>query len=31
MAGTLMTMAPPLVVVLVAQRWFVKGLIDSGK
>ena len=31
MAGTLMTMAPPVVVVLVAQRWFVKGLIDSGK
>jgi sn-glycerol 3-phosphate transport system permease protein len=31
MSATLMTMAPPVIVVLVAQRWFVKGLIDSGK
>src|SRR3954452_8089209 len=31
MSATLMTMAPPIIVVLVAQRWFVKGLIDSGK
>ena len=31
MSATLMTMAPPIIIVLVAQRWFVKGLIDSGK
>jgi sn-glycerol 3-phosphate transport system permease protein len=31
MSATLITMAPPIIVVLVAQRWFVKGLIDSGK
>jgi sn-glycerol 3-phosphate transport system permease protein len=31
MSATLLTMAPPIVVVIVAQRWFVKGLIDSGK
>jgi sn-glycerol 3-phosphate transport system permease protein len=31
MSATLITMAPPVLVVLVAQRWFVKGLIDSGK
>jgi sn-glycerol 3-phosphate transport system permease protein len=31
MSATLITMAPPVLVVLIAQRWFVKGLIDSGK
>jgi sn-glycerol 3-phosphate transport system permease protein len=31
MSATLITMIPPVLVVLVAQRWFVKGLIDSGK
>jgi sn-glycerol 3-phosphate transport system permease protein len=31
MSATLMTMTPPVLVVLIAQRWFVKGLIDSGK
>ena len=31
MSATLLTMAPPVLVVLLAQRWFVKGLIDSGK
>jgi sn-glycerol 3-phosphate transport system permease protein len=31
MSATLLTLAPPVVVVLVAQRWFIKGLIDSGK
>ena len=31
MSATLLTMAPPVLVVLVAQRWFIKGLIDSGK
>jgi sn-glycerol 3-phosphate transport system permease protein len=31
MSATLLTLAPPVLVVLVAQRWFVKGLIDSGK
>jgi sn-glycerol 3-phosphate transport system permease protein len=31
MSATLITMAPPVLVVLIAQRWFVKGLIESGK
>jgi sn-glycerol 3-phosphate transport system permease protein len=31
MSATLITMVPPVLVVLIAQRWFVKGLIDSGK
>jgi sn-glycerol 3-phosphate transport system permease protein len=31
MSATLMTMTPPIIIVLVARRWFVKGLIDSGK
>src|SRR5215213_7873388 len=31
MSATLLTLAPPVLVVLVAQRWFIKGLIDSGK
>ncbi len=31
MSASLMTMTPPVLVVLIAQRWFVKGLIDSGK
>ena len=29
MAGTLMVMLPPVVVVLVMQRWFVKGLLRA--
>ena len=31
MNAALLTMAPPVLVVLVLQRWFVKGLVDSGK
>ena len=31
MSATLLTLAPPVLVVLLAQRWFIKGLIDSGK
>lgn len=31
MAGMLMTMLPPLLVVLLMQRWFVRGLVDSEK
>lgn len=31
MAGTLIVMAPPLLVVIVMQRWFVRGLISSDK
>ena len=31
MAGTLMVMLPPIVVVLVLQRWFVKGLLGGEK
>lgn len=31
MAGTLAIMAPPLVLVIVMQRWFVRGLISTEK
>ena len=31
MAGTLIIMAPPLIVVIVMQRWFVRGLISTEK
>jgi sn-glycerol 3-phosphate transport system permease protein len=31
MAATFVTLLPPVVLVLAAQRWFTKGLIDSGK
>jgi sn-glycerol 3-phosphate transport system permease protein len=31
MNAALITMLPPALVILVLQRWFVKGLIDSGK
>jgi sn-glycerol 3-phosphate transport system permease protein len=31
MAATLVTMAPPLVVVILLQRWFVKGLVSTEK
>lgn len=31
MAGTLMIMLPPLVVVILMQRWFVRGLISTDK
>lgn len=31
MAATLLTMLPPLVVVLAMQRWFVRGLVDTEK
>jgi sn-glycerol 3-phosphate transport system permease protein len=31
MAGALVALLPPVVVVLVLQRWFVRGLIDAGK
>jgi sn-glycerol 3-phosphate transport system permease protein len=31
MTGALITMLPPVLVVLVMQRWFVRGLVDSGK
>ncbi len=31
MNAALLTMLPPVVVVLALQRWFVKGLIDSSK
>jgi sn-glycerol 3-phosphate transport system permease protein len=31
MNAALLTMLPPTIVILVLQRWFVKGLIDSGK
>lgn len=31
MAAMLMTMLPPLLVVLLMQRWFVRGLVDSEK
>jgi sn-glycerol 3-phosphate transport system permease protein len=31
MAGALVALAPPMLVILVLQRWFVRGLIDAGK
>jgi sn-glycerol 3-phosphate transport system permease protein len=31
MNAALITMLPPAIVILVLQRWFVKGLVDSGK
>jgi sn-glycerol 3-phosphate transport system permease protein len=31
MTATLLAMLPPLVVVLVMQRWFVRGLVDAEK
>jgi len=31
MAAMLLTMLPPLLVVLLMQRWFVRGLVDSEK
>jgi sn-glycerol 3-phosphate transport system permease protein len=31
MSGALLTMLPPVLVVLVMQRWFIKGLVDSSK
>ncbi|NIE84728.1 MULTISPECIES: sn-glycerol-3-phosphate ABC transporter permease UgpE [unclassified Burkholderia] len=31
MAATMLTMLPPLVVVLAMQRWFVRGLVDTEK
>lgn len=31
LAGSLMIMAPPLVVVAVLQRWFVRGLVSTEK
>jgi sn-glycerol 3-phosphate transport system permease protein len=31
MAGTLLIMSPPLIVVILLQRWFVRGLISTEK
>jgi sn-glycerol 3-phosphate transport system permease protein len=31
MAGSLLVMAPPVLVVLLMQRWFVKGLVEREK
>lgn len=31
MAATMLTMLPPLVVVMAMQRWFVRGLVESEK
>lgn len=31
MAGTLIVLLPPVIMVLVMQRWFVKGLVDNEK
>ena len=30
MAGAVMTVLPILIVYLVAQRWFVRGVVSSG-
>ena len=31
LAGALLVMTPPVLVVLFMQRWFVKGLVDTEK
>jgi sn-glycerol 3-phosphate transport system permease protein len=31
MAGAMMALLPPVAVILVMQRWFVKGLIETEK
>jgi len=31
MSGALLTMLPPTLVILLLQRWFMKGLVDSSK
>lgn len=31
MAGALLAMLPPVAVIVILQRWFVGGLVDSGK
>jgi sn-glycerol 3-phosphate transport system permease protein len=31
MAATLMVMIPPILVVILMQRWFVRGLINTDK
>jgi len=31
MAAMILTLIPPLTVVLLMQRWFVRGLVDSEK
>jgi sn-glycerol 3-phosphate transport system permease protein len=31
MAASLLALLPPIIVILVLQRWFVKGLIESEK
>jgi len=31
MAGTLIVMLPPLIVVILMQRWFVRGLVSTEK
>ena len=31
MAGTLILMIPPILVVIFMQRWFVRGLINTDK
>ena len=31
MNGALLVMLPPVIVVMVLQRWLVKGLVDAGK
>ena len=31
MAGTLIVMLPPLIVVVLMQRWFVRGLVATEK
>ena len=31
MAGAIMTMIPPVVIILVCQKWFVRGLVTQGR
>ena len=31
MATTMLALIPPVLIVILMQRWFVKGLVDSDK
>jgi sn-glycerol 3-phosphate transport system permease protein len=31
MAGAMMALLPPVAVIVLMQRWFVKGLVESEK
>jgi sn-glycerol 3-phosphate transport system permease protein len=31
MAGAMMALLPPVAIIILMQRWFVKGLVESEK